>query len=290
LLRVDAAVPPRRPPVPERPAPPPKRPGGGGGGGDVVPAPAPMNQNAVAKLNLVGGDNSRTWNLVWLFGGLAFAGYVVSMVPQRIKFLQEQRQDTGPALSADEVRRTSMGHVSQHALRKTHKFLLDLRVTPRQLNAAIQRVAALNVAGTGLQEVLQEVLLGGVGDGLDGAEAYLGYGACESALKAALITAERLAAAGLLEIEIAAPMPEPGEAGGGGSFDEQGEQRGESAEGVDGQADGSGAWSDAHSVLLLCLVARNAGGSNLTDEEVVTGIVQPLQFEGAGDIRPFCAI
>jgi hypothetical protein len=237
-----------------------------------------MNQNAVAKLNLVGGDSSRTWNLVWLFGGLAFAGYVVSMVPQRIQFLNDQRRASSPALSAAEVRQAGVGNVPQQAIRKAHKFLLDLRVTPRQLDEAIRRVAALNVAGTGLSEVLQEFLLSGAGDGLDGADSYLGYSACEGALKAVLVTANRLAAAGLLEIEITAQGSTS--AVDEGSFDEQGEQRNEGRD--EGAA--SRAWSDAHSLLLLCLVARNCGA---TDEESVQSIVQPLQFEGACFTWPY---
>lgn len=242
----------------------------------MVPAPPPMNQNSVAKLNLVGGDNSRAWNLVWLFGGLTFAGYVVSMVPQRIQFLKDQQQ-SDRALSAAEVRRTTIGDVPHRAIQKAHKFLIELRVTPRQLDRAIRQVVALNVAGTGLSEVLQEFLLGGVGDGLDGAESTLGYGACEGALKAALITAERLAAAGLLEIEITAPVSSTGNDE--DSFNEPGEHTNEEL-GMETQQDATAtkAWSDAHSMLLLCLVARNCGA---TESEAVRSIVQALQFEGA---------
>jgi hypothetical protein len=135
------------------------------------------------------------------------------------------------------------------------------------------RVAALNVAGTGLSEVLQEFLSSGAGDGLDGGDAYLGYSACEGALKAVLMTAKRLASAGLLEIEITAPMSSSSGVE-GGSFGEQGEQR----NGVQEEEASSSAWSDAHSLLLLCLVARNCGA---TDEEAVHSVVQPLQFDGA---------
>lgn len=121
--------------------------------------------------------------------------------------------------------------------------------------------------------MLQEILLSGAGDGLDAGDAYLGYSACEGALKAVLITAKRLSSAGLLEIEITAPMSSSSGAE-GGSFDEQGEQR----NGVQEEGASSRVWSDAHSLLLLCLVARNCGA---TDEEAVHSIVQPLQFDGA---------
>ena len=162
----------------------------------MVPAPPPMNQNqlqSTAKLNLVGGDSSRTWNLVWLFGGLAFAGYVVSIVPRHIRQMQDAQRAAGWAgLTAQEVRNADLGHVAKHATRKTYMFLQDMRVTPRQLHDAVRSVSALNVAGTGLPEMLAEFLTG-AGDGLDAADSNLTYGAVEGALKAVLLTAERLA-------------------------------------------------------------------------------------------------
>ena len=68
-----------------------------------------------------------------------------------------------------------------------------------------------------------------------------------------IATAERLATAGLLEIDISAPEdPQEGysDAREGGV-----EGQGVAAGGAQGVDDG-GVWSDAHSVLLLCLVAR----------------------------------
>lgn len=39
-------------------------------------------------------------------------------------------------------------------------------------------------------------------------------------------------------------------------------------------------WSNSHAILVLCLVMRACG---LSDEEVVEGLVTPLQFEGVCD-------
>eukprot|EP01046_Picozoa_sp_COSAG06_P030896 COSAG06_NODE_2966_length_6018_cov_42.713127_7_plen_205_part_00 len=93
------------------------------------------------------------------------------------------------------------------------------------------------------------------------------------------LTARRLLPArmseGKLVLEIATPSEQARAEAGAGA--ETGREHstldtGSVDDGVDG------AWSDAHAVLVLCLVARACGSSN---EEVVEGVVSPLQFEGA---------
>lgn len=119
-----------------------------------------MNQNHLqtAKLNLVGGDSSRTWNLVWTFGGLVFAGWVLSKVPKHLQDMQDAQRASGWAgLTRQEVLNADLGHVTKHATRQTYIFLQDMRVTPHQLHDAIRSVSALNVAGTGLPELLTGV-------------------------------------------------------------------------------------------------------------------------------------
>lgn len=91
------------------------------------------------------------------------------------------------------------------------------------------------------------------------------------------LTARRLLPArmseGQMVLDIATPSEQAGaEAGAEAGREHSTLDTGSADDGVDG------AWSDAHAVLVLCLVARACGSSN---EEVVEGVVSPLQFEGA---------
>ena len=46
---------------------------------------------------------------------------------------------------------------------------------------------------------------------------------------------------------------------------------------ADGHSTTTRRWSNAHAVVVLCLIVRACG---LSDEEAVQGVVAPLQFEG----------
>ena len=164
-----APPPPRRPPTPPRPVPPPRRgPGGSGGGGGEVATVAPKpagGGGVVAQATLGTGSRSMKWNLLWLFGGLTLAGSLFATVPQEMLKQQQvlqRRSEAAPRLTAAQVASFSPGLTADHAILKARNFIRDLQVTPSQLRNAVLSVAPLNVAGTGLREVLGELLSEGL--------------------------------------------------------------------------------------------------------------------------------
>ena len=70
-----------------------------------------------------------------------------------------------------------------------------------------------------------------------------------------------------------ATVPGQAESEAGGELDETNHSHAE----PDGYSSTTPKWSNAHAILVLCLIIRACGSS---DEEVVEGVVAPLQFEG----------
>ena len=150
------------PPPPRRRPPPPRRPssgggdggggsGGGSGGKSIVSQGRDAGTAVQPKLSLVSGEHSRAWNLVWLFGGLAFAWSVVSQIPERVKFLQGEQGGLGgvPRLPAvSEISRHDVGRAGSAAIRHCFHLLCLGSVTKvdrAELKAAIGRLPALQV-------------------------------------------------------------------------------------------------------------------------------------------------
>ena len=70
-----------------------------------------------------------------------------------------------------------------------------------------------------------------------------------------------------------ATVPGQAESEAGGELDETNHSHTE----ADGYSITTPKWSNAHAILVLCLIIRACGSS---DEEAVEGVVAPLQFEG----------
>jgi hypothetical protein len=239
-----------RPPPPQRrPPPPPPR-------GAVVPVARTVP--AVVPPGLTGGDEgSHAWNVLYLFSGLGFAGWVFSQVP-RVKRVDRARgQPTVPCLpSVDEIRHRHYGHIFHACVRQCHLLMQDGGVDRPGLCDAIYKVQALNVAGTGLETVLDEILhlengAETVGDSDNDDDdnpsgSGLSFLSFQAAMQATELCAEQLASANLLSFDM---LP----------------------------AD----WTAAHSVLLVCLVVRACGISD--DEEILQTIVRPLEFQDGCD-------
>lgn len=194
---------------------------------------------------------------------------------------------SGPVLTISDVRSASLGHVLQHALRHATRFITEHHVRPLELRAAI--VAILEPAtDDGVHEVLGELLSAGEdADNLMDASGHVESdagvgvsGAARDSLVAALLYAEHLCAAydflplsgtvhtrshvnrmqcaasprtgaGKISLEVATVAgQELAELG--GELDETTQN----GTGVAADSENSPNWSNAHAILVLCLVRR----------------------------------
>lgn len=218
------------------------------------------------------------WNLGYLFFGLGFAGWVFAQVP-RLTDIQRAPMGEVPRLpSVDKIRMHRLERVASVCLRECFIFFRDtLRSDRHHLRKSILSLPALNVAGTGLESALKDILpCENCGD--DGASASadsegemeLGREDFEGALRAAILCARQLSCAGLLSLDLPRGVSAD-------DFSSSGwEQRGAGPAGPE-----SSEWGMVHSVLVVCLVAKACGAE---EEEILQYVVQPLQFEEGGEI------
>jgi hypothetical protein len=175
--------------------------------GQLVSANAPVPAGGPNLTD--GSERAHVWNLVWLMGGLTFAAWVWAKVPQHPMVQEAMRRRKDAAAAATSVPRLpglqqinagSFGHAAQHCLRSCFDFSRDeLRISKGQLRDAILSLPALNVAGTGLEEVVSE-LLGLEKEWVRDADPLTERREFEGAMAAAVISARQLTEAQLLSL------------------------------------------------------------------------------------------